>query len=225
MSGSAYDHRVEVRRVDDPAGFLDAAAALLLEDEPRHNLMLGLAAGLRDHPTLYPEYRLWLVEDGGGAVGAALRTPPHNLALARPRAEGALEALAASIDDELPGVVGALPEAEVFAALWSRRTGASARGRVAMKIAQTVDRGMSNSSASSGPVKRSRRNAAMTATVRSLVRFATRLGAEERSARPPTRNTIRSRCLNDRAALACNFIRCPPWDWGFDNHQPPRRPG
>jgi uncharacterized protein len=134
MSGSAYDQRVEVRRVDDPAGFLDAAAALLLEDEPRHNLMLGLAAGLRDHPTLYPEYRLWLVEDGGGAVGAALRTPPHNLALARPRAEGALEALAASIDDELPGVVGALPEAEVFAALWSRRTGASARGRVALKI-------------------------------------------------------------------------------------------
>jgi uncharacterized protein len=125
---------VEVRRVDDPAGFLEASAPLLLEDEARHNLILGLAAGLRDHPTLYPDYRLWLVEDGGATVGAALRTPPHNLAVARPRAEGALEALAASIDDELPGVVGALPEAEAFAALWSGRAGASARGRVALKI-------------------------------------------------------------------------------------------
>jgi predicted GNAT family acetyltransferase len=134
MSGSAYDHGVEVRRVDDPAGFLEAAAPLLLEDEARHNLILGLVAGLRDLPTLYPDYRLWLVEDGGAAVGAALRTPPHNLAVARPRAEGALEALAASIDDELPGVVGALPEADAFAGLWSGRTGASARGRVALMI-------------------------------------------------------------------------------------------
>ena len=37
MSGSAYDHGVEVRRVDDPARFLEAAAPLLLEDEARHN--------------------------------------------------------------------------------------------------------------------------------------------------------------------------------------------
>lgn len=125
---------MEVRRVDDPAGFLEAAGPLLLEDEARHNLILGLAAGLRDHPGLYPEYRLWLVEDGGAAVGAALRTPPHNLAVARPRVEGVLEALAASIDDELPGVVGALPEADAFGALWSARTGASARGRVALMI-------------------------------------------------------------------------------------------
>ena len=37
---------------------------LLLADEARHNLILGLAATLRDHPQLYPEHRLWLVEDG-----------------------------------------------------------------------------------------------------------------------------------------------------------------
>jgi hypothetical protein len=28
-----------------------------------------------------------------------------------------------------------------------------------------------------------------------------------------TKQTIRRRCLNDNAALACNLIRCPPWDW------------
>ena len=33
-----------------------------------------------------------------------------------------------------------------------------------------------------------------------------------------TRNTIRSRCVNDNAALACNLIRCPPWNWGLQHH-------
>jgi uncharacterized protein len=125
---------VEVRCVDDPGEFVDAAAPLLLEDEARHNLILGLAAALRDGSSPYSDYRLWLVEDGGATVGAALRTPPHHLALARPRAAGVLEALAASIDDELPGVVGGVPEAEAFSALWSARTGTTAHVRVGQKI-------------------------------------------------------------------------------------------
>jgi predicted GNAT family acetyltransferase len=114
---------VDVRRVDDPAEFLVAAGPLLLADEARHNLILGLAATLRDAPGQYPEHRLWLVEDGGAVVGAALRTPPHMLAVARPAAGGALDALAAAVDEELPGVTGAVPEAERFAAAWSERTG------------------------------------------------------------------------------------------------------
>jgi uncharacterized protein len=131
---AAYDHRVEVRCVDDPGEFVDAAAPLLLEDEARHNLILGLAAALRDGSSPYSDYRLWVVEDGGATVGAALRTPPQHLALARPRAAGVLEALAASIDDELPGVVGGVAEAEAFAALWAPRTGSAARVRIAQKI-------------------------------------------------------------------------------------------
>ena len=125
---------MRVRSVDDPGEFVDAAAPLLLEDEARHNLILGLAAALRDGSSPYADYRLWLVEDAGAAVGAALRTPPHHLALARPRAAGALEALAESIDDDLPGVVGGVPEAEAFAALWGARTATAARVRVAQKI-------------------------------------------------------------------------------------------
>jgi predicted GNAT family acetyltransferase len=56
-----------------------------------------------------------------------VRTPPYNLALARPRSTEALEALAAGIDDDLPGVVGAQPEAEAFARAWAARTGATPR--------------------------------------------------------------------------------------------------
>jgi len=118
---------VDVRRVEDPAAFLEAASPLLLEDEARHNLILGIAGTLRDHPLHYPDYGLWLAEDGPETVGAALRTPPHNLVLARPRDDSALEALAAAIDDELPGVVAALPEAETFAAAWAARAGTTPR--------------------------------------------------------------------------------------------------
>lgn len=73
---------MRVVQLSDPAEFLRQAEPLLA-DEARHNLILGLAGTLRDHPTLYPDYGLWLVEDGGAAAGAALRTRPHNLVLAR----------------------------------------------------------------------------------------------------------------------------------------------
>jgi uncharacterized protein len=118
---------VRLRLVDDAAAFLEAAAPLLLSDEARHNLILGLAGTLRDDPALYSEHRLWLVEDGEEVVGAALQTPPYNLVLARPRSDAALEGLAAEVDDDVPGVVGALPEVDVFVAAWVRKTGAVAQ--------------------------------------------------------------------------------------------------
>jgi hypothetical protein len=118
---------VEVPRVDDPAAFLEAASPLLLADEARHNLMLGIAGTLRDHPSHYPEYGLWLAQDGAETVGAALRTPPHNLVVARARDDSVLEALAEAIDDDPPGLVAAQPEAGVFAAAWAERTGTTPR--------------------------------------------------------------------------------------------------
>lgn len=105
------------RRVADVGRFLDEAGPLLLADEARNNLVLGLAAALRDAPD--EGAALWLVEDGGAAVAAALRTPPYNLVLAGPSPPAALAALAAAIDEELPGVVGGRPEAEAFARLWA----------------------------------------------------------------------------------------------------------
>jgi predicted GNAT family acetyltransferase len=125
---------VDVRRLDDPVAFLEAAEPLLLGDEARHNLILGLAATFRDHPSLYPEYRLWLMQDGSETIGAALRTPPQNLILARPRDAGALEALAGALDEEIPGVVGALPEVETFADIWSGRVGATPHRRMTQGI-------------------------------------------------------------------------------------------
>lgn len=118
---------MNVRRLGDAGAFLEAASPLLLADEARHNLIFGIAGTLRDHPSHYPEYALWLAEDGPEIVGAALRTPPHNLVLARPRGDFAIEALAAAIDDGPPGVIAAQPEAEAFAKAWSAKTGVTSR--------------------------------------------------------------------------------------------------
>jgi predicted GNAT family acetyltransferase len=127
---------MEVRRVDDPAAFLAVASPLLLEDEARHNLMLGIAGTLRDHPSHFPEHYLWVAEDAAGVQGAAVRTPPYHLVLARPREASALDALAAGIEDELPGIVGAVPEVGTFGALWAARTGVTPRKGRAQGIFQ-----------------------------------------------------------------------------------------
>jgi uncharacterized protein len=125
---------MQVRVIDDPSVFLEQAGPMLLEDEARHNLMLGLASTLRDHAERYPIFGLWLVEDNGEPVGAALRTSPHNLVLARARGDRAIEALALAVDDELPGVVGALPEVEVFANAWAARNAVTPQRRIAQGV-------------------------------------------------------------------------------------------
>jgi GNAT superfamily N-acetyltransferase len=112
--------------IDDPARFLAEAGPLLLADEARHNLILGLAGTLRSTPDVYPDRLLWLVYDGGAVVAAALRTPPYNAVVARPLDDAALHELADAIDD-LPGVVGAVPEVDAFSEYWCTPHGCSAR--------------------------------------------------------------------------------------------------
>ena len=113
---------MDVVQRSDAAEWLERAGPLLLADEARHNLVLGLAGTLRDQPGLYPEHRLWLVEADDAVLAAALRTPPYRLVLAG-RQAAALASLASALDD-LPGVVAAVPEAHVFAAAWQARSGA-----------------------------------------------------------------------------------------------------
>jgi len=118
---------VEVVKLDDAATFLAEAEPLLLADEARHNLILGIAGTIRDSPDHYPARSLWLVRDEDEVAAAALRTSPYNLILAGPRSEEALAALAGGIAEDLPGVVGAEPEALGFADLWSRQACVRAR--------------------------------------------------------------------------------------------------
>jgi predicted GNAT family acetyltransferase len=129
--------RVQVKRFDDPTAYLGAAEPLLLADEARHNLMLGIAGSLRDHPGLYLEFRGWVAEEDGELVGTALQTPPYNLVLARPSAPDGVTVLADALWQariELPGVTAAVPEVEQFAGEWTERAGLEIQVRMRQRI-------------------------------------------------------------------------------------------
>ncbi|MDQ2982435.1 MAG: GNAT family N-acetyltransferase [Actinomycetota bacterium] len=128
---------MELREHKTVRSFLDAASPLLLEDEPRHNLAFGICATLDKSPETYTVFHLWTVEDNDEVVGAALMTPPHNLLVNRPRGGSVLELLAAELrgrELELPGVTGALPEVDEFAAEWERVAEVQRRLRIGQGI-------------------------------------------------------------------------------------------
>lgn len=128
---------MDVHRHQDPRGFLALVEEQLRRDEQRHHLMLRLTLNLIDDPERYPVFHLWTVEDQDGVVGAALRTEPHNVVLAAPFADGAVETLVDALVEEgaaVPGVVGGLPEADVFASRFQAATGATVSSRTDQAI-------------------------------------------------------------------------------------------
>jgi predicted GNAT family acetyltransferase len=130
---------VQLSRPADADSFLARAGDFLLEREAEHNLILGLAGRLRERPRFYGDHPYFAVlEDGGGrVVGAALRTPPHNLVVSEIDDMDALEPLAADARATyatLPGVLGPKAVAAEFARLWQAATGAAGRVAVAERI-------------------------------------------------------------------------------------------
>ena len=121
---------MEARSVEDPAAYAETVLPFLLGTPARHNLFLGILDTLQRRPTIYTAFHLWVVEDDGEVVGAALQTPPHNIAIAQPGAPGAVDALAVAIGEagiRPPGVVGGLEEARAFADTWCARLGGQHR--------------------------------------------------------------------------------------------------
>lgn len=111
-----------VRRFDDPVAFRETATPFLLRDEARHNLVFGISSTLIQKPGLYELFDLWVVSEEDEVLGAALRTPPFNLVLAQPADDAALDVLVDRLLEErqeLPGVVGAIPEIETFVGAWT----------------------------------------------------------------------------------------------------------
>ena len=120
---------MEVLRPADARSFLEIAGPLLVRDEARHNLILGIAATTERHPDLYPEYHAWVVVDEEGALAAATMTPPFKLVVADPVSHDAAHALLHAVRAtgiEVPGVVANLPTAPWFARAWSHETGSVA---------------------------------------------------------------------------------------------------
>jgi uncharacterized protein len=116
--------------------FLGAAGDFLAAHEAEHCLLFGIASTIAHHPEIYREPRFWTVHEDERVVGAALRTPPHNLILSLLDEPRRVTALAAEVlaSDEVPGVLGPTAAARTLAAAWSARTGRTAERQVQERI-------------------------------------------------------------------------------------------
>ena len=105
-----------------------------MRDEARHNLIFGICGTLLEAPDAYRGFHLWTVENGGDVVWAGLMTPPFNIVVAQPTQADAAGFAAETLHEQgvsLPGVTGAHPEVDDFAARWERLTGVARRLRMA----------------------------------------------------------------------------------------------
>ena len=128
---------LQVIRLEDPHAFREATQAYLMQDEVRHNLILGLTATLIDQPEIYPEFQLWTVEEGGVVVGAGLRTPPYHLTMSEPATDGVVEALVEHLktaNEPVSGIVAGQPAADEFAARYGEAFGVGVKGRMDQAI-------------------------------------------------------------------------------------------
>jgi uncharacterized protein len=133
---------MRVVRIEDPARFAELATPLLLQDEPRHNLLLSICATLVERPQVYPEFHLWLAEEAGEPVAAAVLTPPFNIAISKPLHVDAIPTLARVIHSEglnPLGVVGAVPEVKDFVDTWSDVGGRAASMVMSQRIYQLTE--------------------------------------------------------------------------------------
>jgi uncharacterized protein len=107
--------------------FLERMEALLLQQEARYGLMLGISHMVQGQPDFYgknPPY-FAVAEDAEGIAAAACMTPPHGLIVYSERADctPGLRAIAADLLKagwSLPTVNGPEPVCTHFATLWSK---------------------------------------------------------------------------------------------------------
>jgi predicted GNAT family acetyltransferase len=128
---------MELLAHSDVRSFLEVAGPVLLRDEARHSLILGICSTLVESPDAYPAFHLWTVEAAGETVWAAVMTPPFNLVVGLPVDQAALPFAVKALMGQrviLPGVTGAKPEVDEFAASWEAAADVSRRLRMAQGI-------------------------------------------------------------------------------------------
>jgi uncharacterized protein len=124
--GAGHNLPVDLTTFADVDDFMAVAREFLEAREAEHNLIFGICTYVRDQPNAFgdrPPYFAVAVADGR-VVGAAIRTPPHNLILSEIDDPGAIDVLVADrLDDDLPGVLGPVEHVRAFAERWATATG------------------------------------------------------------------------------------------------------
>lgn len=109
---------MELRRFTAVDDFLDGAGPFLAAREAEHNLILGVAANVRDTPESFDGSPYFAaVVERERVVAAALQTPPFQLVLSEIDDPAAIDLLARDVvDRDLPGALGPVDHVRAFVA-------------------------------------------------------------------------------------------------------------
>lgn len=129
----------------EPRSFAELVCPLLLRDEARHCLGLGILDTLMTQPERYEGSQLFAIDGPNGLEGVAWRTPPYPLGLsAMPGAAvcALVDYLTASASgpcrgtsaEGITGVTGARPEVDQFLERWLARHGRPPAHRIDQRI-------------------------------------------------------------------------------------------
>ena len=127
---------MNVTRHRQAAQFLAVTRSFLEDCEAEYNLPLGLALDIASGSDSCESPLFWSVSAGERVVGAALRTPPHNIVITR-MPNDALAALCERVvasDPDVPGVTGPAESADEFASQLCRESGRSKQLRMDQRL-------------------------------------------------------------------------------------------
>src|SRR5919197_2665790 len=127
---------LQLVRYQQAETFLATAGDYLAAREAEHNVILGISAWLCSTPQLYASCPYFAVVRGEDVVGAAIRTPTHNLLLSELADPRALDLLVTDVNElfpALPGVLGPKEVSRRFAELWREATGIEGRQTTAQR--------------------------------------------------------------------------------------------
>jgi uncharacterized protein len=129
---------VRLHKFDTIDKFWDKIQVYLLQYEAENNVLLGVVQTLLSNPDRYPDPPyLAMVESNGKIVATAIRTPPHKLLLSKSSNLEALTLIAQDLHrEQLPGVMGLIPDVKTFLRSWEKLTGQSYQLSIVDKIHQ-----------------------------------------------------------------------------------------
>lgn len=124
---------ITVHTTSNATEFLARMQPLLLKEEARYGLMLGIAITVERQPEYYSQHPPYfaIAEDAEGVAAAAVMTPPHGLIVYSEQTDSApgLTAIANTLANagwSLPSANGPEPVCTYFASIWAEIAGVNA---------------------------------------------------------------------------------------------------
>jgi len=128
---------MQIKRFEPKEDTWSRAEAFLLQREAEHNLILGMANGIRRGERAIDDAYFALVEQDDTPVAVAMCTPPYELVISCDAPLAAVQQLAEdyyTVDPALAGVNAEIATAQAFADIWSSMTGRSYSTNLAMRL-------------------------------------------------------------------------------------------